>query len=87
MSHVMYIEMKGRYNFIIYYVFGFYIHGKNYVPKHQPKLVYHQENPLREKMRVILITLFFFIRVIVADEAGIAINPAEEAGISETTNK
>jgi len=42
---------------------------------------------LREKMRVILITLFFFIRVIVADEAGIAINPAEEAGISETTNK
>jgi len=38
----MYIKMKGRYNFFFYNkdVFGFYIYGKIYVPKQQPKLVY-----------------------------------------------
>ena len=37
-------------------------------------------------MRVIVITLVLFISVVVGDEGGVAMNPEEEAGISETTN-
>jgi len=35
-------------------------------------------------MRVIVISVLLFISVVVADEAGVAIYPAEEAGIGET---
>jgi len=37
-------------------------------------------------MRVIVISVLLFIRVVVADEAGVAINPAEEARIGETVD-
>jgi len=37
-------------------------------------------------MRVIVISVLLFISVVVGDEGGVAINPAEEAGIGETVN-
>ena len=37
-------------------------------------------------MRVIVITLVLFISVVVGDEGGVAMNPAEEAGIGETVD-
>jgi len=37
-------------------------------------------------MRVILISVLLFISVVVGDEGGVAMNPAEEAGIGETVD-
>jgi len=37
-------------------------------------------------MRVIVISVLLFISVVVGDEGGVAINPAEEAGIGETVD-
>jgi len=41
---------------------------------------------MREKMRVIVISVLLFISVVVGDEGGVAMNPAEEAGIGETVD-
>jgi len=37
-------------------------------------------------MRVIVISVLLFISVVVADEGGVVMNPAEEAGIGETVD-
>jgi len=37
-------------------------------------------------MRVIVISVLLFISVVVGDEGGVAMNPAEEAGIGETVD-
>ena len=54
-------------------------------------MVYHEENQLNKKMRVVLITLFLFLilGVVVVEETDISkvVNPAQEGGTSDPTKE